>query len=72
MTPKSPSDQKAPSQAKRAKRPKCPHCGKQAVRAYRPFCTKACADVDLDRWLAGRYVVAGEQAGKKSDDEVED
>ncbi len=26
--------------------------------AYRPFCSKRCADVDLGRWLAGRYVVA--------------
>jgi endogenous inhibitor of DNA gyrase (YacG/DUF329 family) len=25
---------------------------------YRPFCSRRCADVDLQRWLAGRYAVA--------------
>jgi uncharacterized protein len=26
---------------------------------YRPFCSRRCADVDLQRWLAGRYAIAG-------------
>lgn len=43
-----------------AKRPKCPLCGKPASGAYRPFCGKRCADVDLYRWLDGRYAVPGE------------
>jgi len=29
------------------------------VAAYRPFCSKRCADVDLNRWFSGAYVVAG-------------
>ena len=29
------------------------------MHAYRPFCSKRCADVDLGRWLKGAYVVAG-------------
>jgi uncharacterized protein len=31
------------------------------VAAYRPFCSKRCADVDLNRWFSGAYVVAGKQ-----------
>jgi endogenous inhibitor of DNA gyrase (YacG/DUF329 family) len=37
----------------------CPICGKPVETAYRPFCSKRCADVDLQRWLSGRYVVEG-------------
>ena len=33
----------------------CPICGKPAQQEYRPFCSKRCADVDLQRWLSGRY-----------------
>jgi endogenous inhibitor of DNA gyrase (YacG/DUF329 family) len=35
----------------------CPICGKPSVAAYRPFCSKRCADVDLQRWLSGRYAI---------------
>ena len=35
----------------------CPICGKPAVAALRPFCSRRCADVDLNRWLSGVYVV---------------
>jgi endogenous inhibitor of DNA gyrase (YacG/DUF329 family) len=35
----------------------CPICGKRADGAHRPFCSKRCADVDLQRWLAGVYVI---------------
>ena len=33
----------------------CPICGRPAVPALRPFCSKRCADVDLSRWLGGVY-----------------
>jgi endogenous inhibitor of DNA gyrase (YacG/DUF329 family) len=46
---------------------RCPICGKSADRAFRPFCSKRCADVDLNRWLSGVYAVPA--AG---DDEDED
>lgn len=36
---------------------KCPICGKPSVEAFRPFCSKRCADVDLNRWLTGGYVI---------------
>ena len=38
---------------------KCPICAKPVDPDFRPFCSKRCADVDLQRWLNGRYVVAG-------------
>lgn len=37
----------------------CPICSKPGVPAYRPFCSKRCADVDLARWLRGDYVIPG-------------
>lgn len=37
--------------------PGCPICGKPVEPAHRPFCSQRCADVDLNRWLSGRYVV---------------
>ncbi|GGL63325.1 DNA gyrase inhibitor YacG [Wenxinia marina] len=33
----------------------CPICGQPAEPKFRPFCSKRCADVDLARWLGGRY-----------------
>lgn len=38
---------------------KCPICGVVAVKAYTPFCSRRCADVDLGRWFSGSYAVAG-------------
>lgn len=35
----------------------CPICEKPTDPAFRPFCSKRCADVDLQRWLAGVYAV---------------
>jgi endogenous inhibitor of DNA gyrase (YacG/DUF329 family) len=40
----------------------CPICGKPAQPALQPFCSKRCADVDLNRWLSGVYAIpAAEQ-----------
>lgn len=36
---------------------KCPICGKPTDPDYRPFCSKRCADVDLQRWFSGRYAI---------------
>jgi endogenous inhibitor of DNA gyrase (YacG/DUF329 family) len=35
----------------------CPICGKPAEQNFKPFCSKRCADVDLNRWLSGVYAV---------------
>jgi hypothetical protein len=40
-------------------RPACPICGKPTAEAFKPFCSKRCADVDLNRWLSGIYAVPG-------------
>jgi uncharacterized protein len=52
--------------------PACSICGKPVDPAYKPFCSKRCANLDLHRWLNGAYAIAGEpveeepQAGEDS------
>jgi endogenous inhibitor of DNA gyrase (YacG/DUF329 family) len=36
---------------------KCGICGKPQNPAYRPFCSRRCADIDLGRWLKGGYAI---------------
>lgn len=40
---------------------KCPICGKPTVFLYKPFCSKRCADIDLNRWLTGAYVIESDE-----------
>ena len=49
--------------------PACPTCGKPAAEGFRPFCSRRCADVDLQRWLVGAYAipVAEDEAGEEDD-----
>ena len=47
---------------------KCPICGKPADKSYVPFCSKRCADVDLNRWLSGVYKIPTNEAPKDSED----
>lgn len=35
----------------------CPICEKETTYEFRPFCSKRCADVDLNRWLNGSYAI---------------
>ncbi len=46
------SEKKSPARA-------CPICGEPAAERYRPFCSKRCADIDLNRWLKGGYAIPG-------------
>ncbi len=48
----------------------CPICGKPSDRALRPFCSKRCASIDLNRWLSGRYAIPAveEESGSEADD----
>jgi endogenous inhibitor of DNA gyrase (YacG/DUF329 family) len=39
----------------------CPECGKPANPKTLPFCSPRCRDVDLNRWLSGRYVIPGKE-----------
>jgi uncharacterized protein len=47
---------------------RCPICGKEAAEKTRPFCSTRCKDIDLNRWLSGRYVIPGRP---DDDDEAE-
>lgn len=35
----------------------CPICDKPSTKAYKPFCSRRCADVDLGRWMNETYRV---------------
>jgi len=38
----------------------CPICGKPSSQQFHPFCSARCADIDLNRWLSGSYVIPAE------------
>jgi endogenous inhibitor of DNA gyrase (YacG/DUF329 family) len=44
--------------------PTCPVCGKPRAAAFRPFCSKACADIDLLKWLREDYAIPVEDDGE--------
>ncbi len=48
---------------------KCPVCGKPTVEAFKPFCSKRCADIDLNRWLSGNYVIPARDDEPMPDDD---
>jgi uncharacterized protein len=54
----------------------CPLCGKPTDQAFKPFCSKRCADIDLNRWLSGVYAVpvkeADDEDGERPKDEDAD
>ncbi|RUT31305.1 DNA gyrase inhibitor YacG [Arsenicitalea aurantiaca] len=47
----------------------CPICGQNSSQAFHPFCSGRCADIDLNRWLTGSYVIP---AGTGEDDGGDD
>jgi len=49
---------------------RCANCSKDTARAFYPFCSKRCKDVDLHRWLSGAYAipVVERDAGNGEDD----
>ncbi len=49
----------------------CPICRRPAVVRYRPFCSKRCADIDLNRWLKGAYVISGHADAEEDGDTPE-
>ena len=42
--------------------PACPICGKPADPKLKPFCSRRCADVDLNRWLGEVYTIASDDS----------
>ncbi|MBK6703854.1 MAG: DNA gyrase inhibitor YacG [Caulobacteraceae bacterium] len=49
---------------------KCAICGKEQDPKYRPFCSKRCADVDLNRWLSGGYAIPAAEEDDPDDEVV--
>jgi endogenous inhibitor of DNA gyrase (YacG/DUF329 family) len=47
----------------------CPICGKPVAAEFRPFCSKRCADVDLNRWLSGRYAIPAVEDDEDRDED---
>ena len=50
----------------------CPICGKPASGEAYPFCSKRCADVDLNRWLKGAYAIPSAEAPGDGERDGED
>lgn len=46
----------------------CPICAKPSVAEYRPFCSKRCADVDLQRWFKGSYAIPAVESDQGPED----
>ena len=46
----------------------CPICGRAVETAFKPFCSKRCADIDLGRWLKGIYRVPTNEAPGNEED----
>ncbi len=49
-------------------RGRCPICGAPPDPAFRPFCSRRCADVDLSRWLRGAYAIPAQSADDEEDE----
>lgn len=49
----------------------CPVCGKLSAEKFHPFCSRRCADVDLNRWLSGSYAVPVVEMEPEDYDELE-
>ncbi len=52
---------------------RCPICGRDAAPTHYPFCSRRCADVDLNRWFSGAYAIpAVEGEGSSEQDDGDD
>ena len=52
-------------------RGKCVICGKPKDEKFKPFCSKRCADVDLNRWFTGAYRIEADQEADPGDEPQE-
>ena len=46
---------------------RCPVCAKETATEFRPFCSRRCRDVDLNRWLAGVYRIETDEAPENAE-----
>ena len=51
---------------------KCAICGKPQDAAFRPFCSRRCADIDLGKWLNEGYAIPGGEAQEEDGEADED
>ena len=58
-------EEKSPLEERKEKVSKCPVCGKESVKEYFPFCSKRCADIDLNRWFSGVYAFPSEEGDEE-------
>lgn len=49
----------------------CGVCGKPSTPQHRPFCSKRCRDIDLNRWFSGAYAVAAVELDDVDEQEIE-
>jgi endogenous inhibitor of DNA gyrase (YacG/DUF329 family) len=63
------ADNDQPPDGGAAPRKPCPICSKPSLEKYKPFCSKRCADVDLAKWLGGRYAIP---AAENEDEDAEE
>ncbi|MBY0563781.1 MAG: DNA gyrase inhibitor YacG [Hyphomonadaceae bacterium] len=47
----------------------CVICGNPKDERYKPFCSKRCADVDLNRWFSGAYAIPAVESDDPKSDE---
>ncbi len=50
---------------------RCPICGKPTVEEFKPFCSRRCADIDLNRWLSGTYVIPTRDDSGDTDEDAD-
>lgn len=48
----------------------CPTCTKPEQPEFKPFCSKRCADVDLNRWFTGSYAVPAVELDDIDDEDI--
>jgi endogenous inhibitor of DNA gyrase (YacG/DUF329 family) len=51
----------------KARKLKCPICGKTGAAEHRPFCSARCKQVDLGRWLGETYRIPSEDEPDESE-----
>jgi len=50
----------------------CPNCQKPSQDAFKPFCSKRCREVDLNRWFTGSYAVPAVELDDVDDESIEE
>lgn len=48
----------------------CPTCDKPTSAPHAPFCSKRCADIDLNRWFSGQYAIPAVELDDVDDTDI--